>query len=162
MIGSTKWASFLVLFALCSIWANKEVFGHFSIGRDVKRPFREGQINSQRNFERESHLRQNQRRTGNWCATKAIDAILRNNLSRKFFVYLLYFSLIAGILGTLQRRIRWGAFVFWHSAKTIRREQTTLIWRSEPKKNEYGIHRTQVQKRWPYQTSAKYRRISGL
>ena len=48
MVDTQKHASFLVLFAFCTLWTSEVVFGHFSIGREVKLPFREGQINSQR------------------------------------------------------------------------------------------------------------------
>ena len=78
MVGSMKRAFFLALFALCTLWASEEVFGHFSIGREVKLPFREGHVNSQRNFESESHLRKSQRRAGNKLAIEAISPILRN------------------------------------------------------------------------------------
>ena len=95
MVGSMKRTFFLVLFALCTLWASEEVSGHFSIGREVKLPFREGHVNSQRNFESESHLRKNQRTTGNKSAIEAIFAILRVNLLQNIIVNLLYFSLIA-------------------------------------------------------------------
>lgn len=83
MVDVKKQASFLVVFAFCTLWASEVVFGHFSIGREVKPPFKEGQINSQRNFESESNLRKNQRKTGNKCATAKIFAILRKKNCRQ-------------------------------------------------------------------------------
>lgn len=83
MVESMKLASFLLLFALCTFWASEAVSGHFSIGREFKMPFRDGHVNSQRNIESESHLRKDQRRTGNQSTIEAICAILGTNLLRK-------------------------------------------------------------------------------
>ncbi|KAL9980688.1 hypothetical protein ACROYT_G009306 [Oculina patagonica] len=70
MVDAKKQASFLVIFVLCTLMASEVVFGHFTLGREVKLPVREGPINSlqMRNFERQSHLRKNQLRTGEQTA----------------------------------------------------------------------------------------------